>query len=84
MVETFIDRLRRRGVITTNPRDAICCGTERDEDGFCQHRPHHPIFVPLEYGTEDWKRNHERHCEGCIYRGVHGNPTWEEEKKSWR
>lgn len=40
--------LERREVITTDPEKAAeCCGIERDEDGFCQHRPAHPVYVPL-------------------------------------
>lgn len=40
--------LVRRGIVTTNSADADeCCGWERDADGFCQHRPHHPIYVRL-------------------------------------
>ncbi len=38
--------LERRGVITRNREYArMCCGNERDEDGFCIHRPGHPIYV---------------------------------------
>lgn len=44
----MLERLERRAVITTNPEDADkCCGIERDDDGFCQHRNHHPIYVDL-------------------------------------
>lgn len=40
--------LEKRDVITTDPEEAEkCCGIERDEDGFCQHRPGHPIYVGL-------------------------------------
>ena len=40
--------LERRKVITTDPdRAKECCGMPRDEDGFCQHRPYHPIYVRL-------------------------------------
>lgn len=40
--------LERREIITTNPDEAEkCCGLDRDEDGFCQHREGHPIFVSL-------------------------------------
>ena len=39
-------KLERREVITTNPKDRLtCCGIVRDEDGFCQHRPYHPVYV---------------------------------------
>jgi len=38
--------LERRNVITTDPNEAdTCCGIERDEDGFCQHRPGHPVYI---------------------------------------
>lgn len=38
--------LERREVITTDPEQAAeCCGLDRDEDGFCQHRPGHPVYV---------------------------------------
>lgn len=38
--------LVRRGVVTTDPDGASeCCGMPRDADGFCQHRPEHPIYV---------------------------------------
>lgn len=38
--------LERREVITTDPAEAAdCCGMPRDEDGFCIHRPGHPIYV---------------------------------------
>lgn len=38
--------LERRHVITTDRGEADrCCGLPRDTDGFCQHRPSHPIFV---------------------------------------
>lgn len=40
--------LVRRGIVTTDLADAErCCGWERDADGFCQHRSHHPIYVRL-------------------------------------
>ena len=40
--------LERRGVITTNPAEREeCCGIERDDDGFCTHRPGHPIYVEV-------------------------------------
>lgn len=39
-------KLERRGVITTDPANAeTCCGMLRDENGFCTHRPGHPIYV---------------------------------------
>ena len=45
--------LRQRGVITTDPaKREMCCGIERDEDGFCVYRPGHPIYV---------------YCEACAY-----------------
>lgn len=38
--------LIKRGVITVDDSLAKeCCGIERDADGFCVHRPHHPIYV---------------------------------------
>jgi hypothetical protein len=38
--------LIRRGVVTTDPAQADkCCGMPRDGDGFCLHRPGHPIYV---------------------------------------
>lgn len=40
--------LERRNVITMDATEAEkCCGIPRDEDGFCQHRGHHPIYVRL-------------------------------------
>lgn len=45
-VGPFIDMLVRRGVVTTDPGEAReCCGLPRDEDGFCSHRPGHPIYL---------------------------------------
>lgn len=41
-----LEALERRDVITTDPEEAEkCCGIERDEDGFCIHRPGHPVYV---------------------------------------
>lgn len=41
--------LQRRGVITTDPAEALeCCGLVRDDDGFCVYRPGHPIYVDLD------------------------------------
>lgn len=40
-----LEILERRGIITRDPEAVLCCGTERDEDGFCVHRPGHPIYV---------------------------------------
>ena len=37
--------LERREVITMNPDNKQCCELDRDEDGFCQHRGYHPIYV---------------------------------------
>lgn len=43
-----IAKLSRRNVITLDVAEKEeCCGIERDEDGFCQHRPTHPIYVDL-------------------------------------
>lgn len=44
--EELLDRLERRGVITTDSekRDE-CCGLPRDEDGICTYRPSHPIYI---------------------------------------
>jgi hypothetical protein len=43
-----LDILQKRGIITLHPKEAgTCCGIERDEDGFCQHRPRHPIYMDL-------------------------------------
>ena len=40
-----IAALERRGVITTDPAQAQeCCGLGRDEDGFCNYKPRHPIY----------------------------------------
>lgn len=40
--------LERREVITTDPAEAgTCCGLPRDADGFCVHRPNHPVYVNL-------------------------------------
>jgi hypothetical protein len=42
----LIERLVRRNIVTTEPAEAAtCCGLPRDEDGFCTHRPGHPIYV---------------------------------------
>lgn len=41
--------LERRGIITTDKTEADdCCGIPRDADGFCIHRPHHQIYVPVD------------------------------------
>ena len=41
-----IGPLVRRGVITLDPTKKLeCCGMPRDDDGFCIHRPGHPIYV---------------------------------------
>lgn len=46
---TFIERLVARDVITIAAHEAEkCCGIPRDEDGFCQYRPGHPIYVKVE------------------------------------
>jgi hypothetical protein len=57
-----LERLERRGVITTKPEDAAkCCGLTRDRDGCCRHRPGHPAYVgPRPAGDEfdadsDWR-----------------------------
>lgn len=45
-LERFVAMLERRGIVTTDPDEAEkCCGIQRDDDGFCQHRPYHPIYV---------------------------------------
>lgn len=50
--EGVVAILVRRGVVTTDLAEANqCCGWDRDEDGFCRHRPHHPIYVALIDGT---------------------------------
>jgi len=42
----MLEMLKRRGIVTTDPSKAlVCCGLPRDEDGFCQHRPTHMIYV---------------------------------------
>lgn len=42
----LIAMLERRDIVTTDPAKAgTCCGIERDEDGFCQYRGGHPIYV---------------------------------------
>lgn len=55
-VPTYLNRsflqtlaaLERRETITTDPDKKLkCCGMPRDDDGFCQHRPYHPIYVEL-------------------------------------
>ncbi len=44
-----LEALERRNVITTDPKDEReCCGSDRDEDGFCVYREGHPIYVRLE------------------------------------
>jgi hypothetical protein len=41
-----IETLIRRRIITVDPSEAsTCCGLDRDSDGFCQHRPNHPIYL---------------------------------------
>lgn len=41
--------LERRRVITTDKKESIaCCGLRRDDDGFCVHRPGHPVYVKIE------------------------------------
>lgn len=57
-VKSVLDMLVRRKVITRESDvaaeendaarvgDRTCCGIARDEDGFCAHRPGHPIYVP--------------------------------------
>jgi hypothetical protein len=43
---TLLTILERREIITTDPEEKEkCCGMPRDEDGFCKHRPYHPIYV---------------------------------------
>ena len=45
----IFEALKRRGVITTDAdREFECCGLRRDEDGFCNYRPGHPIYVRVE------------------------------------
>lgn len=44
----FLAMLERREIITTDPAEAErCCGIPRDDDGFCDHRPGHRIYVNL-------------------------------------
>jgi hypothetical protein len=46
VIQEILSMLRRRGVVTTDPAERDeCCGLPRDEDGFCVHRPGHPIYV---------------------------------------
>lgn len=46
-----IATLEKRKLVTTDPSEAAtCCGIVRDEDGFCRHRPYHPVFVQLTNG----------------------------------
>jgi hypothetical protein len=46
-VAQAMNALEKREVITRKPEDrAMCCGSPRDEDGFCQHRLGHAVFVP--------------------------------------
>lgn len=51
--DDVLDMLKRRGVITRDPNKEKCCGLERDEDGFCVHRPGHPIYVPSTASNEE-------------------------------
>lgn len=45
---TLVAILLRRDIITTDPMDAEeCCGIPRDDDGFCVHRPGHPIYARI-------------------------------------
>lgn len=40
--------MERRRVITTDPNEKEeCCGMPRDPDGFCQHRPSHPVYISI-------------------------------------
>lgn len=46
-IDQLVVMLELRGVVTTDPSEAAeCCGIPRDDDGFCRHRPYHPIYVP--------------------------------------
>ncbi len=48
MMLQLLAMLERREVVTVDPAEAaLCCGLDRDEDGFCQHRPGHPIYVEV-------------------------------------
>jgi hypothetical protein len=47
-LNTTLGMLKRRGIVTFDEAEAeTCCGMSRDEDGFCTHRPHHPIYVRI-------------------------------------
>lgn len=47
-LNTTLGMLARRGVVTFDEAKAAeCCGMPRDEDGFCTHRPGHPIYVKI-------------------------------------
>lgn len=44
--QSLVQMLIDRKVGTLNPRLKMkCCGLVRDIDGFCQHRPDHPIYL---------------------------------------
>lgn len=43
-----------RGIGTIDPSLKMkCCGLVRDIDGFCQHRPGHPIYLGQYLELED-------------------------------
>lgn len=53
----FLDillHLEKIGVITTDPRNIMCCGLDRDDDGRCVHRPYHPVYVRLDNSAISW------------------------------
>ncbi len=46
LLHTVLGPLEDMGLITLDPAEAEkCCGILRDEQGRCQHRPHHPVHV---------------------------------------
>jgi hypothetical protein len=43
-----VEPLLRRHVVTMDEAERNqCCGLGRDLDGFCQHRPGHPVFIQV-------------------------------------
>ncbi len=80
----MLETLERREVITTDPTEADkCCGMARDDDGFCVHRPYHPVYVDVtaaghNHVTRDIKPQGE--CPACDkYHQKHRKPmgAWE-------
>jgi hypothetical protein len=74
IADDVVAMLLRRGVLTTDrASENWCCGTRRDEDGFCMHRPGHPVFgAPTEAApgprrarTQPWSAPSLSRTEPC-------------------